>query len=205
MTEPTNFPVPAASVPEPPPSPGGVWRLVGAAVAVIAGTVLLGVAAGFGWAAIAPRPELVMTATGAAAVANAETSAFIVADAAFCMISVVGGVLSGLAGYLFAVRRHGPVPMAGVMLGAVAAAFAARWVGEQSGLAAFHHLLATLPAGARLRGSLTLSAGSGLAFWPLAAGVTAGALEAFTFSGRRQERAGSNGWQFLMGNGQRPQ
>ncbi len=48
--------------------------------------------------------------------------------------------------------------MAGVLAGAFGAAYLARWVGEQSGLATFHHLLATLPAGARLRDWLTLRA-----------------------------------------------
>jgi hypothetical protein len=174
------------------------WRMRGrlrdavpavvAALVAAAGTAALGVLAGFGWAAVAPRPLLVMTAPGAAALVNTETNAFIAADAAFCLVCLAGGVVSGLLGYLFAVRRHGPLAMAGLLGGALAAAFVARWVGQQSGLAGFQHLLATLPAGARLRDSLALGAAGALAFWPLAAAVVAGGLELLASPGRHRAR-----------------
>ena len=166
--------------------PGGALRSVrdwlgpasvAAAFAVVAGTALLGVAAGYLWEAVAPRGLLEMSGRGMAVLVSAEPTAFIGADAAFCLICLAGGVISGLLGYLFAVRRHGPLGMAGVLLGALAAALVARWIGEQSGLAAFHHLLATLPAGARLRAPLRLRATSLLGAWPLAAGLTAGGIE----------------------------
>ncbi len=147
---------------------------VAVSLAVAAVTALLGVAAGFVWVAVAPRPLLVMTGPGAAAVANPETSAFISGDAAFCLVCAAGGVLTGLAAYLLAVRRWGPLPMAGLLAGALGAAFLVRWIGEQHGLAVYQHLLATLPAGSSLRAPLTLRTGSALAFWPLAAGLVAG-------------------------------
>ena len=78
--------------------------------------------------------------------------------------------------------------MAGLIAGALAAAFVARWVGEQSGLATFQHLLATLPTGARFRDSLALGASGALAAWPLAAAVTAGALELLVSPGRHRAR-----------------
>jgi hypothetical protein len=81
--------------------------------------------------------------------------------------------------------------MAGLIAGALAAAFVARWVGEQSGLATFRHLLATLPAGARLHDSLTLGAGGALGFWPLAACLVAGGLELFARPGRRRAASGA--------------
>jgi hypothetical protein len=118
---------------------------VTASLAVVAGTALLGVAAGYCWAAVAPRAWLVMTGPGAASVINPETSAYIAADVAFCLVCLVGGVLSGVLGYLFVVRKHGPLGMAGLIAGALAAAFVTRWTGEHSGLATFQHLLATLP------------------------------------------------------------
>ena len=161
---------------------------VASSLAVAAGTVLLGVAAGWSWAAVAPRAWLVMTGPGAAGLLNPETNAFIAADAAFCMVCLVGGVVSGVLGYVFAVRKHGPLGMAGLIAGALAAAFVARWVGEQSGLAMFRHLLATLPAGARLRDVLTLGAGGALGFWVLAACVVAGGLELLIGTGRRRAR-----------------
>ena len=168
------------------------WRAavpaVVAALAVAAGTAALGVLAGLVWAAAAPRPLLVMTAPGAAALVNTETNAFIAADAAFCVVCLVGGTISGALGYLFAVRKHGPLAMAGLLAGALAAAFVARWVGEQSGLATFHHQLATLPVGARLRDSLALGATGALGFWVLAAGAVAGGLELVTSPGRHRAR-----------------
>jgi len=157
-----------------------------AALAVAAGSAALGVVAGLGWAAVAPRALLEMTGPGAAALVNPETTAFIAADAAFCLVCLAGGVISGALGYLFAVRKHGPLAMAGLLAGALAAAFVARWVGEHSGLAEFRHLLATLPAGARLRDSLRLGATGALGFWVLAAGVVAGGLELLTSPGRHR-------------------
>ena len=163
----------------------GVRAMV-AAVAVAASTVALGVLAGLAWAAVAPRPLLVMTSPGAAALVNNETNAFIAADVAFCLVCLAGGVVSGVLGYLFAVRRHGPLAMVGLVGGALAAAFVARWVGEQSGLATFQHLLATLPVGARFQDSLALGASSALAVWPLAAAVVAGGLEWLVSPGRHK-------------------
>jgi hypothetical protein len=157
-----------------------------AALAVAAGTAALGVVAGLGWAAVAPRALLVVTAPGAAALANTETTAFIAADAAFCLVCLAGGVISGALGYLFAVRKHGPLAMAGLLAGALAAGFVARWVGEHSGLATFQHLLATLPAGAQLRDSLTLRAPGALGAWVLAAGAVAGGLELLARPGRHR-------------------
>jgi hypothetical protein len=174
------------------------WRLrdrlrdavpaVVAALAAAAGTTALGVVAGLGWAAVAPRPLLVMTSPGAAALVNTETSAFIAADAAFCLVCLAGGLVSGVLGYLFAVRRHGPLAMAGLLGGALAAAFVARWVGEQAGLAGFRHLLATLPAGARFHDSLRLGAAGVLGAWALAAAVAAGGLELVLSPGRHRRR-----------------
>jgi hypothetical protein len=184
------------ALPEPPeaaqPAAAGPRALdlgtaaIGAALAVAAGTALLGLPAGYAWWALAPRATLVMISPGAAGLVQVETSAFIAADAVFCLVTVVGGVVSGALGYLLAVRRHGPLAMAGVLAGALAAAYLTRWVGERSGLAGFHHLLATLPAGARLRDTLTLGATSAVAFWPLAAGLTAGGLTAMAADGRRR-------------------
>ena len=159
-------------------------------LAVVAGTAVLGAAAGLCWAALAPRAWLEITGPGAAGLINPETSAFIAADALFCLVCLVGGAVSGVLGYLFAVRRHGPLAMAALLAGALAAAFVARWVGEQVGLATFRHMLATLPAGARLRDSLTLGAGGTLVAWPLAAGLVAGGLELLAKPGRHRARHG---------------
>jgi hypothetical protein len=169
MTEP--MPLPAAR------ATAGIRRGIVACLAVTAGTVLLGVAAGFLWSVVTPRPLLVMTGRGAAAVINAETSAFIAADGWYCFICLAGGLLTGLFGYLLAVRRYGPVAMVMVLVSALAAALITLWIGEHVNLASYHHLLATLPAGAKLQAALVLGARGAIAFWPLGAGLMAGGME----------------------------
>jgi hypothetical protein len=146
-------------------------------LAAVLVTLLLGVAAGFFWAAVAPRPYLVMTGPGAAQVTSAESSAFIGADGWYCLICLAGGIISGLIGYLLAVRGHHPVAMALVLLSGLGAGLIALAIGQHSGQASYHHLLSTLPAGRHLSASLSLGAHSGIALWPLAAGIMAGALE----------------------------
>jgi hypothetical protein len=173
---------------------------IGVTLAIVAGTAVLGLAAGYVWWLVAPRALLVIVSHGAAGLVQSETSAFIAADGAFCLIALAGGVVSGALGYLLGVRRYGPLPMIGVLAGALAAGFLARWVGEQPGSGMFHHLLATLPVGARLHDSLTLGASGAIAFWPLAAGLVAGGLEAFGIRDQRRRR-GTVGPPLLAGPG----
>ena len=156
------------------PRPAGTLRRC---LTVLAITLLLGVAAGFLWAAVAPRPYLVMTGPGTAEVVNAESSAFIGGDGWYCVICLAGGIISGLVGYLLAVRGHHPAGMAVVLLSGLVAGLITLEIGQHAGLATYHHLLATLPAGAHLRASLSLGTRSGIALWPLAAGLMAGAIE----------------------------
>jgi hypothetical protein len=162
---------------------------IGVSLAIAAGTALLGVAAGYVWSLAAPRALLVIVSPGAAGLVHTETAAFIAADLTFCLIGLAGGVVSGALGHVLGVRRYGPLAMIGVLAGALAAALLARWVGEQSGLAHFHHLLATLPAGGRLLDTLTLRATAGIACWPFAAALTAGGMEALATRGRHRGRA----------------
>jgi hypothetical protein len=173
---------------------------IGVTLAIVAGTALLGLAAGYIWSLVAPRALLMIVSHGAAGLVESETSAFIAADGAFCLIMLAGGVVSGALGYLLGVRKYGPLPMIGVLAGGLAAGFLARWAGEQPGSAMFHHLLATLPVGAHLHDSLTLGAGGAIAFWPLAAGLVAGGLEAFETRDQRRRR-GATGPPLLAGPG----
>src|SRR5262249_57618310 len=88
-----------------------------------------------------------------------------------------GGVVPGLLGYALAVRREGGVGMAGVRLGALAATLIAMWIGQRSGTAAFSHSLSIDRPGTLLHVPLALGGRGPLAFWPLAAGLTAGGIE----------------------------
>ena len=157
-------------------------------LAIVAGTALLGLAAGYAWSLVAPRALLVIVSHGEASLVRSESSAFIAADGAFCLIALAGGVVIGALGYLRGVRRYGPLPMIGVLAGALAAGLLARWIGEQPGSGTFHHLLATLPVGAHLHDSLMLGASGAIALWPLAAGLVAGGLEAFATRDQRRRR-----------------
>lgn len=126
-----------------------------------------GIPAGLAWAALAPRALLQVVSRGTAEVVNAETSAFVVADAWFCLITALGGVLTGTLGYLAVVRRRGAAAAAGLITGALAAALLALWAGDNSGLAAFRHRLMVSVPGTRLDSSLALGATSALTFWPM--------------------------------------
>jgi len=136
-------------------------------VAALAGSAVLGIVAGLIWALVAPRALLQEIAAGQANVVNVESSAFIVADAWFCLITVVGGLVTGVLGYRFLVRRAGWVAAAGLIAGAVAAALLTLWIGDNLGLGTYNHLLATSHSGAFFHDSLALGAKTALAFWPL--------------------------------------
>jgi hypothetical protein len=98
---------------------------------------------------------------------NAESAAFIVADAWFALITAVGGLITGVLGYRILVRRAGAAATAGLVLGAVGAALLALWVGDNIGLGTYNHLLASSANGTFFHASLGLGAKSALAFWPL--------------------------------------
>jgi hypothetical protein len=168
------WPIAAA---EPPPARGSALL---SGVVIIVGSALLGLGAGALWSAVAPRVvyQVFSLAPPTAYAVNPETNAFIAADGWFCFIGVAAGALIGLLSYIFAVRRHGPGPMAAVVVGSTAAAFLARWVGHQlSGGPGFDHVLATSKPGEILHAPIMLGSPGALAFWPLAAAIVAGGLE----------------------------
>jgi hypothetical protein len=146
------------------------------------GSVLLGLIAGLIWGAVAPRAVYQEVSQGEAQLVNAESTAFIVADAWFCGIAAVGGLITGILGGRLLVRKGGWPAALGLVLGAVAAAYVAMEIGEYIGLSTFNHQLATAANGTYFNNSLALGAKSALAFWPL---VTS-AVIALTSAGGRQ-------------------
>src|SRR5215469_8004626 len=151
-----------------------------AAGLIVAASVVIGVAGGLVWAAVAPRVvyQVYTLSPPTAYAIDPETSAFIAADGLYCLIAVVGGALIGLLGYFYGVRRYGPVPMAAIVVGATAAAFICEWLGHrQSGGAGFNQVLATSKPGAVLHAPISLGSQSALAFWPLVAAAVAGGIE----------------------------
>ena len=146
--------------------------LVAAAV-----TAVLGLLAGLLWSELAPRALVVVQSRGVAYVVNPETNAFIAADAWFCLLTAIGGVICGLAGYLLLVRRYGALALIGLVLGGVAASLLARWAGQQQGLSAFRATLAVSRSGVMLHEPLSLGGIGPLAFWALFAALVVGVIE----------------------------
>ncbi len=136
-------------------------------MAALAGSAVLGVVAGAVWAAVAPRAMLQEIARGEAELVNPETRAYIVGDAWFCLIMVVCGLIAGIVGYRFLIRRAGWLAAAGLVIGAVGGGWLALWVGENIGLGTYNHLLLSSASGTVFNGSLGLGAKSALAFWPM--------------------------------------
>ncbi len=150
--------------------PAAFRAIAGFALAV-AGSSALGLVAGLIWGEAAPRAMLQEIATGTAELVNAETSAFIGADALFCVIAAVAGLITGVVGYRFLMARAGSgaraAAAAGLILGAVAGALVMLWLGGQIGLSGYNHQLAFSADGTLFPASLTLGAKSALAFWPM--------------------------------------
>jgi len=160
------------------PSPGASAVAAGAA---LLGSVVIGLLAGLIWNAVAPKAVYVVVGKGSADVVNPETNAFIVGDAWFCLIAVIGGLIIGIVTYRLAIRRYGPLPMLGVLAGSIIAGCAARWVGQNIGLAKFNAELLSSHHGALLHAPPVLGAQPsilwpGIAFWPLGACVVPVAL-----------------------------
>jgi hypothetical protein len=146
---------------------GPTNRRLAAFAVGLAGSAVLGVAAGLTWAAVTPRALLQEVGHGEAQLVSSETSAFISADAWFCVIVAAGGLITGVLGYFLLVRRAGWAATMGLVLGALAGALIALVVGENMGLGTYNHLLATSAVGAYFNSSLALGAKTALAFWPL--------------------------------------
>jgi hypothetical protein len=159
-----------------PPAAGGTRALLVTLLIVVAGAAV-GLAGGYAWSALAPQAVFSVSSPGVAFVVNPETTAFIAADGWFSLVAVAGGIVIGVLGYLVGVRRHGPLPVAGVLAGATVAAFLAAWTGRNIGLAAFRHRLLTDRSGDLISQPVSLGAHGALAFWPMAAAATVGVIE----------------------------
>ena len=117
-----------SELPQPPPrgshaasrGDGSQHPVLGSLVsslAILVSSALVGLAGGVAWSTLAPRALYVVVGRGSADVVNPETTAFIAADAWYCLIGVLGGTMIGLTAYLLAVRRYGPAPMAAILAG----------------------------------------------------------------------------------------
>jgi hypothetical protein len=139
--------------------------------AALAGSAVLGLIGGLIWGDVAPRAMLQEISAGTAELMNAETRAYIGADAWFAGIAAVAGLITGVVGFRFGVSRRRGVGRAavaaGLILGGVAGGFVMLWLGQQIGLSGYNHDLASSANGTVFPSSLTLGATSALAFWPM--------------------------------------
>lgn len=155
-------------------------------LAPAAASAVLGLIAGFIWSAVAPRALLDLQSRGAAYLVHVETSAYIAADGWFCLLTAIGGLICGVAGYFLAVRRYGALALAGLALGGVAASCLAMWIGQQQGQAGFRAALLSRPVGTLLHQPLSLGGHGALAFWPLIVGLVVGTFELISQSVNRK-------------------
>ena len=168
------------------PEPG---RALLAAVLLVLTGALLGLLGGVVWAAAAPRVvyQVYTLKPPTAFAVNPETNAFIAADGIYTFVALGGGALLGLAGYWLGVRRYGAAPLIGTVVGAIAAAFLAQWLGNVlTGGRTFNGVLAASKPGEFLRAPITLGSHGALAFWPVAAALVAGGLELLSVMRARQ-------------------
>jgi hypothetical protein len=179
-------------VPRPAGRPG--LRAAAWVVALLAGSVVLGLVGGVIWGECAPRAVLDKVSAGTAQLVNAETRAYFGADVWFCAIAAVAGLLTGTAGYRFAVApRTGfarAANAAAIVVGAVAGGLVMLWLGGQIGLSAYNHQLAASPVGTLFPQSLGLGAKSALAIWPLLTSVVLVIAEWSTRPAASQAAAG---------------
>jgi hypothetical protein len=163
------------------PRPAGFRASAVTLLATLAGTAIIGIPAGYIWALVAPRALAQVVSRGAANVVNAETTAFIAADAWFVLIASVGGLLTGIAGYLLVVRRRGAPAAVGLILGGLGAAALMWWIGDNYGHAQFQHRLLTDPKGTYLHASLSLGSKGAIVFWPIFAALAIAVPEAIAY------------------------
>ncbi len=187
------------AAPWPPRAAGGGAFI--AAGATLLGCLLTGLAGGLVWSAVAPKPVYVVSSQGSAYVVNPETSAFITGDLSYCLIGVVGGLIIGIAAYMLAIRKYGPVPMVAVAGGSVLAGLLARWIGQDLGLGQFNSQLAASRIGTLLHAPPVLGANGpqilwpAVVFWPLAAcAVPAGILLFAAWRGRSSREVAVPHW-----------
>jgi hypothetical protein len=189
---PSTWPAPTSG-PVGVPGPRSAAVRFGGAVLVLlataAASAVLGLIAGFAWSAVAPRALLDLQSRGAAYLVHAETNAYIAADGWFCLLTAIGGLICGVAGYFLAVRKYGAAAMAGLALGGLAASALAMWVGQQQGQAGFRAALLTRRVGTLLHQPLVLGGRGALAFWPLLAGLAVAMFELISQS-KDRKRAG---------------
>lgn len=165
------------AAPPAPPVRGSRLPAARAGAVIVLGMVALAVPLGLLWAAVSPRVGVMVTPRGPDLV-DAETKAFIGADALFLLLAAAAGASCGLAAWALG-RRHGPVVPVALAVGGVLAALLAWRTGHQVGLAQFRRALAGPPTGRVVRAAVDVRAKGVLVAWAVAALVPYSLLLAY--------------------------
>jgi hypothetical protein len=150
------------------PAPSPTRRRSGLALRLLvflAGSLVLGAAAGVVWWLVVQPPAYELNSNGGATPSERGLTQFIAGDAWFCAIGLVVGLLIGLAAWRWLLAVGWPVVL--VVLGcAVASALTCWLVGYHLGPGEFSARLAAAQPGELVPIPLTLRARASLLTWP---------------------------------------
>lgn len=127
-------------------------------------TVLVGAPMGLLWAAAAPKVDVVVDGDSVQ-LAEPASNAFIATDGFFLLIVALAGAVGGVIAWRLA-HAHGPAVVVGLAAGGLAAAYVARVVGEQVGLADVESAVRAGQQGA-LELSVRLRSREAVVGWPV--------------------------------------
>jgi hypothetical protein len=141
------------------------WRVAARLGILAAGCVALGAAAGVLWWLLVKPPAYEVNSNGGATTSERGLAEFIAADAWFCAIGLVVGLLIGLAAWRW-LRTLGWTIVLVVLLCATASALTCWLVGYRLGPGDFSARLAAAQPGELVPIPLTLQARASLLAWP---------------------------------------
>jgi hypothetical protein len=141
------------------------WRVAARLGILAAGCVALGAAAGVLWWLLVKPPAYEVNSNGGATTSERGLAEFIAADAWFCAIGLVVGLLIGLAAWRW-LRTLGWTIVLVVLLCATASALTCWLVGYRLGPGDFSARLAAAQPGELVPIPLTLHARASLLAWP---------------------------------------
>ncbi|WGT45995.1 hypothetical protein [Tessaracoccus lacteus] len=151
-----------------------LWRLI----VYIAGSVVLGAAAGLLWSAVTPRASYTVLEDLSASISERGQAEIVAADVTFTFITAVLGLLVGVIGWLMLHRRGWWVIVA-TLVAAIASSVMAWRFGVSVGPHDFVERLASAGAGDVVEVDLTLRSMSALLIAPFAAIIPIMLLSAF--------------------------
>jgi hypothetical protein len=141
------------------------WRLAARLGGFAAASLCLGAAAGVLWWLVVEPPAYELNSNGGATISERGLTEFIAADAWFCAIGLVVGVLIGLAAWRW-LRTLGWTVVLVVLACATASALTCWLVGYRLGPGDFSARLAAAQPGELVAIPLTLRAPASLLTWP---------------------------------------